>query len=122
MHVSNYFADFFLVCFSSVLFIKNTVFFVSESDTSKTIFRRKTLFTVPEISTVKNIETKMTVMCFDGSEGVVTEFWIDVHIGAIEHRFAAYSYLYILTIFRVRHIVALNTVFGVDDKVTSTIF
>jgi hypothetical protein len=97
--MSNYLADFFLVCFGSVLFIENTVFFVSESDASKTIFRRKTLFTVPEIATVKHVETKMTVMCLDSSESIVAELWIDVHIRAIEHRFTAYSYLHVLTIF-----------------------
>ena len=75
-----YLTDLFLICFGSVLFIENTIFFIPESDASKTIFRRKTLLAVPEISTMKEKKKKMTIMCLNSSERVVAELWIDVHV------------------------------------------
>jgi len=76
----NYLLHSFEIVFPRILFIENTEFLISESDTSKTVITSKALLAVPEISTMKNIETKMTIIGLNGSECLIRKFRLDIHI------------------------------------------
>ncbi len=61
----------FEIFFWRILFIKNAIILISQSDTSKTVIAGETLFTVPEVSTMEDIETKVAIIGLDGSERLI---------------------------------------------------
>ena len=71
---------------------------------------------------MEDVETVQSVADFYSSECFETPLWAYIHIGAVHHILHFYTELYVFAVFRIGDIVTLDTVFGIDDKITDAVF
>jgi hypothetical protein len=117
--------DFFYSWFvfsDRIRFISDTIFLISESHTSETILTRETLLWIEHISRMKYVEAVESITHLDSSQCLETPFRTNIHIGAIHHIFYFDTELDVFTIFRIWDIIALVTIFWIDDKISDAVF
>ena len=71
---------------------------------------------------MENVETIQSVTDLYSSECFETPLRAYIHIGTVHHVFDFYTELYVFAVLRIRDVVALDTIFGIDDKIPDAVF
>ena len=71
---------------------------------------------------MEDVETVQSITDLDSSECLKTPFRSYIHIGAVHHVFDFYTELDVFAVLRIRDVVTLDTVFGIDDKIPDGVF
>lgn len=122
LHMVDDFPNSFLVFFGRIWLIAYAVLLVPETDAPEAILTGEALLRIEEIPGMEDVETVEDIAHLDSSECFETPRRVDIHIRRIHQILPVDSYVHVFTVLRIRNIVALNAIFGIDDEISDAVF